>query len=139
MVLSRTALRADGGSKRKEVACRSLDAIKSPIRSTAGCHTDGTKKMHSIQTICQQDALATIHHTRTGCHSYMKTCVLFSLSLCLILWKCLKSQSMSCRKARDQSRSLCDQLPCWSACLAQKKPEMATLATSTHYAATYLR
>ena len=32
---------------------------------------------------------------------------------------------------RDQSRSLCSQLPCWSACLAEKKPEMATLATST--------
>ena len=35
----------------------------------------------------------------------------------------------------DKSRS---QLPCWSACLAEKKPEMATLATSTHYTATQL-
>ena len=40
--------------------------------------------------------------------------------------------------ARDQSRSWCSQLPCLSACLAERKPEMATLATSTHYAATYL-
>ena len=43
------------------------------------------------------------------------------------------------RMARDQSRSRCSQLPCRSACLAQKKPEVAILATSTHNSATHLR
>ena len=41
--------------------------------------------------------------------------------------------------ASDQSRSWCSQLPCCSACLAEKKTERATLATSTHYKTTYLR
>ena len=41
--------------------------------------------------------------------------------------------------ASDQSRSWCSQLPCRSACLAEKKTERATLATSRHYTTTYLR
>ena len=40
--------------------------------------------------------------------------------------------------ARNRSRSWCSQIPCWLACLAEKKPEMAPLATSTHYEVTYL-
>ena len=41
--------------------------------------------------------------------------------------------------ARDQSRSTGSQLSYCSACLAEKKTERATLATSTHYTTTYLR